>query len=138
MLTTRDLTDAERLVVFRRRKGQTKAQAAKRCGVTLYRYSAWESGESEPDRKVSVGKLEQFEALHALRRRAGASVADMAKAVGVSNWWLTQIEAGAAPVERLLDFWRGCGGGADFGTRQARRKVGANRFRAASARAKRS
>lgn len=42
------LTNAERLLIARRRKRERKDQAAKRWRVSLYEYQRWERGEAEP------------------------------------------------------------------------------------------
>ena len=106
MLNTRDLTPGERLILDRRREGMTKAATAAAYGVTLYRYSQWEAGTwSEEIPTPSLGRLAVHESSHIQRRRAGLSVVDFAKAIGTSAWWVTRMEAGTAPPDRLVEFW---------------------------------
>jgi len=105
MLTAAQLTNGERLALERRRAGETKAGAAKRHGVSLYCYTAWEDDEDEAAPRVAVGRVAFYEGSRILRRRAGRSVADMAAAVGVSPYWLSRMEAGEAPDDRLREFW---------------------------------
>lgn len=108
MLNTRDLTPGERLILDRRREGMTKAATAEAYGVTLYRYDQWESGTwSEEIPKPSLGRLAEHESCHVQRLRAGVSMADFAKEIGTSAWWVTRMEAGTAPVARLLEYWSG-------------------------------
>lgn len=106
MLNASELSSGEKLLIVRRRKGRTVAQAAKASKTTLYRYVRWER-DQEPGPAVAVGRLEFHEKAFLLRRRGGHSVAAFAKRLGVSAWWLSQMEAGEAPDMRLRDHWTG-------------------------------
>ena len=99
-----DLTLAERVLLQRRRAGQSQREAAKAHGVTLYRFRRWETGEEEPA-KVSLGDLRSHEVCFLRRRRAGISVQDLARELDVTPWWLTQMEYGRQGCVRLLDYW---------------------------------
>jgi len=108
MLSAKELTPGERLLIVRRREGTTKADCASGCGVTLYRYNRWES-DDEVGPTAKTGRLAFHEQSMLLRRRAGVSVADFAKLVGVSPWWLRQMEIGEAPDDRLRAYWADAG-----------------------------
>jgi len=105
MLRVSDLRNGERLLILRRRKGTTKAQAARKFKVTLYKYNRWESDvEQGPKRHVS--KLAYFEQSLLMRLRAGASVAKFARILKVSAWWLRQMEIGKVSDGRLRSYWK--------------------------------
>tara|TARA_R110000851_G_scaffold268071_2_gene420704 strand:+ start:35574 stop:35906 length:333 start_codon:yes stop_codon:yes gene_type:complete len=108
MLSAKDLTSGERLLITRRRDGMTKAECAEGCGVTLYRYNRWEA-DREEGITARTGRLAFHEQSFLLRRRAKASVADFAALVGVSPWWLRQMEIGEAPDDRLRAYWDAAG-----------------------------
>ena len=104
MITAKELTNGERLLMQRRREGLTLEGAAAACGVTLYRYNRWERDEEEGPR-VAVGRLAFRVVSFILRRRAGASAADFARLLGVTAWWLRQMESGEASDDRLRSYW---------------------------------
>lgn len=109
MLRAQELTPGERLFIARRRSKRTKAAAAAVLDVTLYRYSRWEDDLERAPRSAlpSLGRLGWHEGAAISRRRAGVSLEQAARAVGVSPWWLSQIEGGQAPVDRLREFLGG-------------------------------
>lgn len=106
MLTAGKLTRAERLLLQRRRRGLTKAEAAERHGVSLYRYERWEAGETLGAPLVGVGRLAFREASLIMRLRAGVGLGAFAGLLGCSGHWVTRMEAGEAPDDRLRAFWR--------------------------------
>lgn len=105
------LTDAERLVLWRRAGAMTREDAAEQLGVTLYRYRRWESGSETPSAPVrfmmrrGVARPTAYEAAFILRRRRGVTQAGLAKKLGVSRQWLGEMELGKVPGERLLAYW---------------------------------
>ena len=106
MLTTSKLTAGERLFIDRRRANETKDECAKAYEVSLYCYNQWEAGEWSADMPTpSLGHLSKLEGYVILRRRAGVTVAELAQVLGTSSWWVTRMEAGNAPADRLLTFW---------------------------------
>lgn len=117
MLRVRDLTPGERLLLERRRLGETKPAAADRYGVSLYRYGQWERDDpaaravSDVPRPRGLLRLEFHEASFLLRRRAGVTVEAFAAAAGMSAWWLTRIERGQEKPALLAAFWLGAFGG---------------------------
>jgi len=100
---------AERLCIERRRAGRSQTEAAKRYGLTLYRYRQWESCKDEAPEGAasSVTKLDPFEECFLSRLRAKISASEMANIVGCSRWWLTQMERGRVSAQKLVDCWRG-------------------------------
>ena len=104
MLSSRDLTTAERLRIERRRSSTTQAQAAHERGVSLVDYKAAESG-TKSNLKVAVGRLAPHEICFILRRRSGWTLDELSARVDLTKHWLCQIERGRAPHSSLFHFW---------------------------------
>lgn len=102
----RHVTAGEKLLIERRRAGQSQRDRAAVLEVTLYRYRRWEADE-ERGPLVDVGALEPHETCHLRRRRAGISLEDMAEVLDVSRWWVCQMEYGRAGADRLVRHWTG-------------------------------
>jgi len=101
-----DLMKHERLIVDRRRRGENQKVAARRHGISLYRYRKWELGQDPELPAVAAGGARQYERLFITRMRAKHSLGRVADAIGMSRWWLCQIEHGKAPADRLEAYWR--------------------------------
>lgn len=120
------LQQYERLVIERRRRDESQAEAAKRYRVTLYEYRSWERGEGKVPARAgaSVRRLEPFEECFIQRSRVpGLTAAHLAKAVGCSRWWLTQMERGQQPAESLVACWQGLRARVLAKTARARRRT---------------
>lgn len=110
MLNAKDLTNGERLLIDRRRSGETKAAAAKWYAVSLYRYTQWEADLGDGLKDVpspSLGRLAFYEESFVLRRRLGLTLKQFGARIGTSAHWVTRMESGTAPDDRLRDFWHG-------------------------------
>lgn len=105
LIDSTDLTPAERLIIARRRDGMTQDDYAAWWGVERDRYKRWESGRYEPDAIVLIGQLEAHEECFLLRRRGKITRRDLADDLGVSLTWLTLMERGRVPVDRLFTHW---------------------------------
>lgn len=101
-----DLSAGETLIIDRRRRGESQADAARRHRVSSYRYRRWEDDDDPDAPRVELETIEEYEAFHVLRRRAGMLIEDLAAEIGCSRWWVTQMERGQAPCGRLKDYWR--------------------------------
>lgn len=101
-------THAERLVIERRRMRKSQGERARIYRVSVYEYRQWEGGKVPPPTCAGerVKGLEPHEICFLLRTRAGVSAGDLAKTLGVSRWWLTQMERGEVPIDRLVAGWR--------------------------------
>lgn len=104
-LKTCDLANGLRLIIDRRRKALTQAQAAKKYKVSLFRYRAWEVDEATGVPDVAIGVLAPHERCYVERISRGVSLAAQAKKMGISRWWLRQMERGTANPERLIAYW---------------------------------
>jgi len=100
-----ELSKGEKLLIQRRREGQTQAQAAEEQGVSLYVYRRWEADTVADAPKVGVGRLDEYEQYFLLRKRSGRTLAETAEELDVCRWWLCQMESGEAPIDRLRDYW---------------------------------
>lgn len=128
MLLVRDLRPGERLLIDRRRRGETRSEAAQRFGVSLSRYARWEGlgrGLSDTGPEPALGRLEPWEAAFLLRRRARVGVLETALALGVSPWRVEQTEAGVAGGGALLAAWASAGWDARVFRRAVRRVASA-------------
>jgi len=105
-ITVHELTEAERMKLDRRRRGESQEEAAIRWGVSVYKYREAEAGRRrEPKIRPRFTVVRDYEACFILRTRAGKSVAQMANEMKVSAWWLTQMERGDQPASDLVRFW---------------------------------
>ncbi len=96
----------EVLLLARRRAGDGQARAARRHGVSLYRYRRWETGgELDGIPRPRLGRILTHERCLIARLRAGLTVVQFAWVAGVSRWWLIRMEAGEVPATRLLAAW---------------------------------
>lgn len=100
-----DLTQSERLIVYRRREGLTQKQMAKKLGMSLRAYRACEVSSQPCDFDPEMEFVKTHEMCYLLRIRKRWSLEAGAKRVGVSRWWLRRMERGDAPVARLKSFW---------------------------------
>ena len=107
-MNLRDLTKGERLLIDRRRRGESQAEAAERLGLSVYAYRRFEEDVAEGP-TADVEALELGEACYLERRREGLPASWVAERVGVSRWWLTQMERGREDADRLGAWWRSRG-----------------------------
>lgn len=98
------LTDSERLLIDRRRRGENQGQAARRLRITRFNYGRLERGIGAIP-KVKIGRLKSHETCLLYRRRAGWTQAQVAKELERCRWWINQMERGEAPCDELLWFW---------------------------------
>lgn len=102
----RKLTRGEILVIRRRRANVSQTDAAIRWGVGRKLYSKWELDEIQGPDVDLVEPLEAWERAFIHRRRAGMSRATLARALGLSEFWITQMERGREPCDRLTEYWK--------------------------------
>lgn len=97
------VTRAEALYIDRKRRGETQEDAARRHGVRLATYLAWERGTSVcPVLPRAVRDIDKFVLL---RRRAGVTQQQLAGQIGCSVTWLSLMERGLAPQRLLEEYW---------------------------------
>lgn len=100
------LSVGERLLIDRRRRGESQGEAAKRQYISHFTY-----GQAERDFKRAntlapiIKRLQPHERCLLYRRRVGRTQDDVAKELGVCRWWLNQMERGKVSCDALLWFW---------------------------------
>lgn len=102
-----ELSYAERLVIWRRRKGMTQGIAAVFVGVCRNTYGRMERGEETRINPIipDLGKLCDNEHCFILRRRADWEQWRVARVMGVSRFWVNQMELGYADCGILVELW---------------------------------
>ena len=99
------LTDAETLVIARRRNGETQKEAAARFDVSLDMYSRWERGLDTRAPRQKIGRLEDHDVCFLYRRRSNKTQEEIATALKCCRWWVNKMEQGTAPVDDLISYW---------------------------------
>ncbi len=100
------LSAGEKLLLDRRRRGETQRDAAEAYAVTLYQFRRWELGEGEGVPDVSLGDLEPHEICFIYRQRDGMSLEDLGAMINRTPCWISQIEKGDQPVDVVEHYWR--------------------------------
>lgn len=104
-----DLTIAERMRVYRRRRGMSRAE----MGHDLRRSRHWvgdvERGAKEPPLAevpwIGPKELSGPERCMLYRLRSGTTQAHIASELGVSRLWVNKMERGLAPCDDLIWYW---------------------------------
>jgi len=101
------LKDHERILIKRKRLGNTQNQEAKRLGVSRYKYRKWEKGDLDKDTIVPkrLSNLGIFEICFLLRKRNNLTITKLAQEIGVSKTWICDMELGTAPIGDLVKYW---------------------------------
>jgi DNA-binding transcriptional regulator YiaG len=105
MLTTRELTTGERILIDRRRQGLNQTAAAATYELSEWQFRQCEADESDIISPPALGRLQPNEACMLMRRRAGMKRTELAAKLGISGWWLTRMERGEISADRLVTFW---------------------------------
>ena len=95
----------ERLLLDRRRKGETQVVAAKRYNVPLNRYVEWEKGTRPCPHKPVLQRLQPHERCLILRRRSGLTQTAVAAQIHRCRRWVTLMERGEVPCTELEEYW---------------------------------
>ena len=98
------ITVGERLLIDRRRRGETQGEAAARHGVSPFIYGQMERDKIDGPR-VKVRRLEAHERCLLYRRRSDKTQAQVAKDLKCCRWWLNQMERGLVPCDTLVWYW---------------------------------
>lgn len=111
-----DLTGAEMLTVHRRRLGVNQQIMARLLGIGFRKYIRLELGREPVPHELyarllgvippTLDGLRLHERYRIMRLRAGKSREDFATIIGVSPWWITKMENGSAPLDKLTIYWR--------------------------------
>lgn len=112
LVSSTDLTRGEWLLLARRRKRWTQADAAKHWSVPVSTYVAWETDQraatiAPPSRDKSYEfPLKMYERLFVMRRRSGWTAPTLAARIGCPRHYIELAERGRAHPARLEAFWR--------------------------------
>lgn len=101
------LTRGERLLLKRLRLGEDQRQAADRLGLHSKVYRALELGRSSTNKVKlpTINRVKPHERCMLYRRRANMSQGQIANKYGCSRYWLSLMELGKRPCEKLIWFW---------------------------------
>jgi len=107
-LNIQGLTDGERLLIARRRSGESQETIARRHGITRNVYGRIERDDEEFRAGIALpelGELTDDEKCLLLRRRSGLTQEECAEYLGVTRFWFNQMETGKVPCSDLVKFW---------------------------------
>ena len=101
MLKPDDLTQGERLLLDRRRRGVSQSDAV--CGVDRKTYRLWETDEVADDSPpVDILDIFPHEQLLLLRRRRNMTQPQMAEQLGISLSWQKTLESGGVTHTKTI------------------------------------
>lgn len=81
-------------------------QAADRLRISLYTYRLVERAKVRaPVFDIKLGRIPIHERCFLKRLRMGLTSQELASRMRVCKWWLTQMERGDAPIDRLREYW---------------------------------
>lgn len=101
------LTPAERVLLWRRRKGWNQQQAAKHWGVSFHTYKLIEYGEIE-SKTMGLSRhdsMSPHERCFIYRKRCDKTQEEVALELKVCRYWLRKMENGHADPTALLSYW---------------------------------
>jgi len=104
------LSNREKLLIDRLRKGETQFDTAIRLGTTEFIYGQVERGYDLVDwefKAANVGNLAPHERCALHRRRASMTQQALAYEVGRSRSWVILMEQGVKDCGDLLLYWEG-------------------------------
>jgi len=106
VLTSKELTDGEKLFLDRRRLGESQSVAAERVGTSLFNYRRLEKApELSSGKQPKLGRITKAESCVIYRRRSGMTTQAVADAVGYCRWWVFRMENGQVDPAPLLEYW---------------------------------
>ncbi len=105
-----ELANNEKMLIVRRRLGQSQSQRAEILGVPFGRYRLWEMGTTMMGNghhcpECELGEITEPERLFMTRKRRGYSQRDVAEELGVSEGWIRKLEKGLGNMTILQEFW---------------------------------
>ncbi len=99
-----DLSNGEKLYLFRKRIKELPHVTAKRYNVQSITYRQWEKDERKgPD--INIGGMFPREVYTILRLRAGDTMVDLGHRMGKDEKEIRRMEAGETSLRPLREFW---------------------------------
>lgn len=102
------LSVGERLLLSRRRRGETQQREAWRLGVTRQVYNLAERDHVAPSWEVpeiAIDSLTGGERCLLYRRRLGLTQGDLARQRGMSRFWINRQERDKTDPSDLVCYW---------------------------------
>ncbi len=99
------LTQGERLLISRRRRGESQQAAADRHGATRFLYGQWERDALKGPSVREVDTLRSHERCLLYRRRCEMTQKAVAADLNFCRWWINQMERGVVNCDVLLWHW---------------------------------
>lgn len=99
------LTQGERLLISRRRRGENQQAAADRHGATRFLYGQWERGALKGPSVREVDTLRSHERCLLYRRRCEMTQKAVAADLNLCRWWINQMERGVVDCTQLVCYW---------------------------------
>jgi DNA-binding XRE family transcriptional regulator len=99
-----ELTNGERFMIDRRRRGENQQEAADRLGKTRSWIWMVEKGQVECPR-VALGKIQKHEFAWVLRKRSGMTQEKLGQEIGYSREWVKAMELGRIDALPLFIWW---------------------------------
>ncbi len=99
------LTIGERLLIDRRRRGETQTSAAVRHRVSYFMYGKWERDIVDCPTFIVLKKLSAAERCLLYRRRSGQTQAAVAEDLNRCRRWINQMERGEVDCTELVCYW---------------------------------
>ena len=105
-----DLTDGERLLIDRRRKGKSQGDVSADLGIKQCTYASYEKDEERRFRHAppldipTIEVVEPHEHVMILRTRQGLTLAEAAVIVGTSRATYVQIEGGGRVAQKWAKY----------------------------------
>lgn len=110
ILQPEELTRGERLLINRRRKGQTWYQAAEARNIPGKRYRLQEADKVPNAPFVPANHLTKLEKCFLQRRRWKITQKALGEDLNLSRAWVNQMENGSADPARLIYYWQSLNG----------------------------
>jgi DNA-binding XRE family transcriptional regulator len=106
----KELSRAEHVVLWRRRKGWNQTRLAKYLRISVHEVKQLEHGAYPSVTADFLGcrinaPFTAAEQCFIARRRAGRSQAEVARDLGRCRYWVNRMELGLAPCHELTDYW---------------------------------
>lgn len=106
-LMTLEVSPAERVYLWRKRRNLTQGEAAEMMGMPRRLWRAYETGaKANPSRRIQLlNKVMPWELMELWRRRHGWTVKEFAAKCGTTHVTLINRERGHGSWEEVYDWW---------------------------------
>lgn len=105
--TDKQLSNGEKLLIWRRRMGWNQAEASCYFNCSIFRYKLAEYDQAKDFKyndKLKI-TLKPFEKCLIYRKRSGKTQIEIARKLDMGRFWLRLQETGEVPCDKLLSYW---------------------------------